>query len=157
MPKVAKVVIIVASLTGNTEAIAQELQRFLHGVEVTLQPMELTDPAVLLEADGILLGAYTWGEGELPYEAEQFVEAMRPLVLNGKAAGCFGSGDTDYEQYCAAVDVLRSELLSCGALVLEEGLKLELAPDTELKRTMCKQYAEQFLNLLDQTTGGRTI
>lgn len=64
----AKILIAYASMSGNTESIADlikvSLDAFDH--EVVLQEMEGMDAEELLAYDGIILGSYTWGDGELP-------------------------------------------------------------------------------------------
>ena len=72
----AKILIAYASMSGNTESadlIKVSLDAFDH--EVVLQEMEGMD-AELLAYDGIILGSYTWGDGELPFEAEDFHEDL---------------------------------------------------------------------------------
>jgi flavodoxin I len=72
--------------------------------------MDREDAEVLLQYDGILLGSYTWGDGELPFEAEDFYDQFDDLDLNGKVVGCFGSGDHAYPHFCAAVDIFQQKV-----------------------------------------------
>ena len=62
----AKILIAYASMSGNTESIADlikvSLDAFDH--EVVLQEMEGMDAEELLAYDGIILGSYTWGDGD---------------------------------------------------------------------------------------------
>ena len=70
----------------NTESIADlikvSLDAFDH--EVVLQEMEGMDAEELLAYDGIILGSYTWGDGELPFEAEDFHDDLENIDLAGK-------------------------------------------------------------------------
>ena len=70
----AKILIAYASMSGNTESIADLIKVSLDAFdrEVVLQEMEGMDAEELLAYDGIILGSYTWGDGELPFEAEDF-------------------------------------------------------------------------------------
>ncbi|QZT32458.1 flavodoxin [Caldalkalibacillus thermarum TA2.A1] len=148
-----RVVIIYASMTGNTEAIAMEIARCItneaQNIQVETKEMEGLDAQVVLDYDGILLGSYTWGDGELPFEAEDFCDGLANLDLSGKVVACFGSGDHAYPQFCAAVDLLQKQVEECGACVLPNGLKIELEPDEE-DWEQCREFARLFIQLLFQ-------
>ena len=61
-----------------------------------------------------LFGTYTYEDGDLPYEVEDFYEEMEGLDLTGKAVGVFGSGDTFYQTFGNAVDTMADDLKSWG-------------------------------------------
>jgi flavodoxin I len=144
-----KICIVYASMSGNTEKIADRLRTNLQNdFEIELLEMENLEASVLLKYDGILIGSYTWGDGELPFEAEDFYEELDELDLTGKVIGCFGSGDHAYPQFCASVDQLQEKVIERGAEVVKEGLKIELAPETEEDFEQCFAFAKQFSELL---------
>ena len=66
-----KIILIYASMSGNTEMMAEEVA---NGVRQEGEEIEVIDIMDGIEAselenyDGILLGSYTWGDGELPDE-----------------------------------------------------------------------------------------
>jgi len=136
-------------MTGNTEEIANILSEELEGFDVQLFQMYNMDASKITDFDGILLGSYTWGDGELPDEAQDFYDQMDDLDLSGKIVGCFGSGDTVYDQFCVAVDQLQEKAKERGATVVEEGLKIELAPDDDQKIEMIRSFAKKFYALLE--------
>ena len=138
-----KVFVGYVSMSGNTEDMATILKDTLtaKGCEVTMESLEDVSAATILAYDFALIGAYTWGEGELPYEAEDFYEALTDLQLEDLYAGCFGSGDTNYEEYCAAVDLLANRLSESGCSVFENQLKIELGPETDEQVEECQQFA----------------
>lgn len=132
-----KVIIVYSSLTGNTEEMSEVIEKGVQeaGVEVVRKDAYDAKAEELLEYDGIILGAYTWGDGELPDEFLDFYEDMCELSLNGKKAAVFGSGDTSYAQYCGAVDLLENKLKELGAEIVHESLKFEYnASDKELQQ-----------------------
>ncbi|CAI8981669.1 MULTISPECIES: flavodoxin domain-containing protein [Bacillus] len=92
----AEILIAFASMSGNTESIADlikvSLDAFNH--EVELKEMEGMDAEELLEYDGIILGSYTWGDRELPFEAEDFHDDLEGIDLAGKKVAVFGSGES---------------------------------------------------------------
>ena len=69
-----------------------------------------------------------WG---LPFEAEDFHEDLENIDLSGKKVAVFGSGDTAYELFCEAVTIFEERLVERGAELVQEGLKIELAPEDE--------------------------
>jgi flavodoxin I len=142
----SKILIAFASMSGNTEEIAELIKTGIEplGHEIEMKEIENINTEKLLDYDGIILGAYTWGDGELPYEVEDFYDDMENLDLSGKKAAVFGSGDHAYPKFCAAVDILEERLVACGAELIEEGLKVELAPETEEDIERCVSFAFNF-------------
>lgn len=134
------------SMSGNTEDIVHLLRAELErkGCTVHIQELDQLYPSDFSQYDAVLLGSYTWGDGDLPYEAEDFVEDLADSDLKGLAAAAFGSGDRDYPKYCAAVDLLEQTLQSAGAIVIAPGLKIEFEPDTPEKQAACHTFAEEF-------------
>lgn len=144
----ASILLVFASLSGNTEEIADIIQtKLASDAEVTRRHIDMDDiEAVELENyDGILFGTYTWGDGDLPYELEDFYDDMDHLNLQGVPAACFGSCDSSYPEYGAAVDIISEKLQEKGAELLEPNLKIELDPEGE-EITRCEEFAEQFLS-----------
>ncbi|OZT11765.1 flavodoxin [Priestia aryabhattai] len=147
----AKILIGYASMSGNTEEIAYLLKHKIQsaGHEVHMEELELLDVQDLQAYDGILLGAYTWGNGDLPYEAEDFYDNLGEINLIGKKGATFGSGDRVYPEFCAAVDLLEERLKKCGADIVCTGLKIEMAPEMEEDIRACEAFAVTFLNELN--------
>lgn len=148
------ILLIFASMSGNTEAVADEIVNGIKragGSVNVLDLIEVESASILLEYDAFLLGAYTWGDGELPDEFLDFYNEMNDLDLNGKMAAAFGSGDTSYPQFCKAVDLIEERLRERGAKVVQEGLKIELAPtDEEIEK--CQKFGEQFVQMVYPAT-----
>ncbi|MFD1989864.1 flavodoxin [Paenibacillus nicotianae] len=144
----SKILVVFASMTGNTEEIADLIAEGIQstGGEVELKQAMDCDADTLLEYDAVLLGAYTWGDGELPDEFLDFYEDMDELDLSGKKAAVFGSGDTCYEQFAAAVDILSNKLKERGADIVVEGLKIELNPSSDEKET-CREFGKKFASV----------
>lgn len=139
----AKIVLVFASMTGNTEEIAKLIGKGVEetGVELTMCELPAADPKELVNYDGIILGSYTYGDGELADEFLDYYDEMNGLDLEGKMAAVFGSGDMAYDQFCAAVDILSEKLTELGAIITQEGLKVELNPDDE---ELCISFGREF-------------
>lgn len=141
----ATCLIVYASMSGNTEEIAGLIGKGIQlaGSAVQIKDILEVDSKELEEYEGILLGSYTWGDGELPDEFLDFYEEMNCLELNGKAAVSFGSCDSTYEHWGRAVDILTDKLAELGAMVLD-GLKIDLAP-TGSEKEQCIQFGKSFV------------
>ncbi|TYP73385.1 flavodoxin [Paenibacillus methanolicus] len=123
----SSILVVYASLTGNTEEAAEIIAAAAReaGADTVLKEAFDANAEELLQYDGIIIGAYTWGDGELPDEFLDFYEGMERLDLTGKKAAVFGSGDTSYAIYCGAVDTIENKLKELGAEVACESLKFE--------------------------------
>ncbi|MCP3028533.1 flavodoxin [Halobacillus sp. A5] len=146
-----KVVVLFTSMSGNTEEIAEIIEAQLQAlnVSVSLVQIDIDEFEVedLLSYDAILFGTYTWGDGDLPYELEDFYEELADIDLSGKEAALFGSCDSMYPAYGGAVDKVEGQLTACGAKILLPSLKVELTPDEE-DAERCRQFAEDFTHKL---------
>lgn len=142
------VLILYASSTGNTEEIAELLEQHLDPklYAVSLENIEMgeLDPQLLLQYDGILFGTYTYDDGDLPFETDIFCDTLRTIDLTGKVVGVFGSGDTAYDGFCSAVDLMKAEFKKQNAQVIQHSVKVDLAPDEEEELLSIKKLAEQF-------------
>ncbi|MBT2569556.1 flavodoxin domain-containing protein [Planococcus sp. ISL-110] len=142
------VLILYASSTGNTEEIANLLEQHLDPevCTVTMENIEMDrlDPQQLLQYDGILFGTYTYDDGDLPFETELFCDTLRTADLTGKVVGVFGSGDTAYDGFCSAVDLMKVEFKQQNARVIQHSVKVDLSPDEEEELLSIKKLAEEF-------------
>lgn len=145
----ADIVLIYASLTGNTEEMADAIVSGIRsqGAEVVVKSVVDANASELERYDGILLGAYTWGDGELPDEFLDFYEEMDDIKLAGRKAAVFGSCDSCYPEYGAAVDLLIDKLKATGADVALPGLKVELSPSGE-DAEACRSFGSEFVKLV---------
>lgn len=136
-----KVLMIYTSQTGNTEMltdmIAHELQQLSLEVEMKTFDLDLIDIEQLSNYDAVLIGTYTWDDGELPYESEDFYVDLEGVNLNGQVFGVYGSGDTCYDTFGLAIDLIGDRLKNLGATMVPERLKVDLSPNKEdVKRSV---------------------
>lgn len=129
----SKVLLVFATMSGNTEEIADLIQEGIEseGLEVVKKEIDEVAADQMENFDSIILGAYTWGDGELPDEFEEFYDEMDDVNLEGKNFAVFGSGDTMYPIFCGAVDVLEEKIKEKNGNLLLEGLKIELSPEDD--------------------------
>lgn len=81
------------SETGNTESAAAMIAAELGQSNVEMYNIADSDPQMLLSYDNIILGASTWGFGELQSDWENFLPGFDQLDLSGKTVALFGLGD----------------------------------------------------------------
>ncbi|MBM7661860.1 flavodoxin I [Bacillus mesophilus] len=146
-----KVCIVFRSLTNNTEEIARLLSNHLSKYcEVDMFNMDGLDPSTLLQYDGILIGAFTWGNGTLHYDCHVFYKKLNRIDLRNKVVGCFGSGDYTFTNFCAAVDIFQEKVRERGGIVVLEGLKIHLAPETDECFKKCLLFSRAFVTLIGE-------
>ena len=147
-----KVMIVYASLTGNTEECAEILESAFEelGAEVELVESFSADPEDFLDMDIVIVGTYTYGtDADLPDEIVDFYEELEEVDLTGKIYGTFGSGDTFYEKYCKSVDDFSDQFEKTGAIKGAESVKVDLdpeQPDIENLQAFAKALCEAYEN-----------
>lgn len=121
--------IVYASLTGNTEEIADVVAEALEEQDVTVEINECTqvDAMDFEDADICIVASYTYDDGNLPDEIMDFYNELLELDLTGKTYGVVGSGDSFYDLYCIAVDKFDEAFAKVGATKGAENVKIELA------------------------------
>lgn len=142
-----KVLIAFASISGNTEKMATIIKEVLikHNLEVDMKRIEEMDVNIINNYDMILIGVYTRGNGDIPYETVSFYEELKKYDLTGVKASCFGSGDRTYIKFCFAIHHFESLLLECGAEICTDGLKVHLEPNLAEEIYECEIFAKKFL------------
>lgn len=130
----AQALIVYASLTGNTEEIAEITADLFKeaGVDVDVVECVQADPADYEDYDYCIVGSYTYGvDGDLPDEIMDFYEDLEEIDLTGKIYGVVGSGDRFYEQFCTAVDDFEQQFEKTGATKGATGVKVDLNAEEE--------------------------
>lgn len=134
-------------MTGNTEktahALAEELTRL--GDRVEVKDAFMVEVEELLSYGRILIGSYTWGDGELPDEALDFFEDLKEMDLTGVYGAVFGMGDSTYQHFALAVDIWEHALVEQGCHLIVNGLKIDINMEKEIKvkcREFCRRLKE---------------
>jgi len=142
-----EILLAYASMSGNTEAIADLIEEELvkHGLHVKRAEVYDIDASDLVSAESIIFGAYTWGDGELPDDFLDLYEEMDDIDLSQKQMAVFGSGDSSYDVFCGAVDLIEEKIKRRNGNIAVPGLKIELSPfgeDVEKCKVFAKGFAE---------------
>lgn len=136
-----KLAIVYASVTGNTEQLAEMLQEaaLKHGLRTELYRVEEFPLSELSSCDGVLIGTYTWGSGEIPEEMHDLYQAIERLDSRQLQTAVFGTGDSFFAEFCGAVDRFRDMLFAKTRLVAT--LKVELMPQPS-DRSRCEKLVK---------------
>ncbi len=142
-----EILLAYASMSGNTEAIADLIEEELvkHGLNVKRAEVYDIDASDLVSAESIIFGAYTWGDGELPDDFLDLYDEMDDIDLSQKQMAVFGSGDSSYDVFCGAVDLIEEKIKRRNGNIAVPGLKIELSPfgeDIEKCKIFAKGFAE---------------
>lgn len=144
--------LVYASLTGNTEMLSDLIiEKFEEqkGIEIEKLFIEdMVDFDFLDDTDAFIVATYTYGEGELPEEMEEFFEEIGEKDYSGKIYGVIGTGDTIYEHYCVCVDQFNDQIAKTGAINPTENLKIEIEADTDEDFENIDKFIEDFASAL---------
>lgn len=111
-----KIGIFYGSSTGTTERVAYELADAL-GVDAgDVHDVAHTSPDALVGYDVLLLGASTWGVGEVQDDWRDFLNGAQVLDLSAKVFGVFGCSDeTMTDTFCSGMGELYNDFVKTGA------------------------------------------
>lgn len=124
----ANLTILVGTMTGTAEMVAQEVEDGLgaEGYTVAIEPMDNLGPDVFARAGSFLICTSTYGQGDVPDNARAFFEAVQAARpdLAGRRYGVIGLGDSTYGDTFNAGGRQFDELLS-GLGARAVGARLE--------------------------------
>ncbi|WP_077620562.1 flavodoxin [Bacillus sinesaloumensis] len=142
-------ILVYASMSGNTELMATYIAEGIKekGVQLDVKECFEVTPGDLVKYDGIIIGSYTWGDGELPDELIDFYDEMDQLEFHHKKSAVFGSGSTLYSNFGGAVDLLMEKLKERGAEIIGSPLKVEYTPNDQ-DEIACKDFGRLFADRL---------
>ncbi|MCS0787573.1 flavodoxin [Cytobacillus firmus] len=143
-----KIGVFYASMSGNTEAIADiisgELKDQNHDVDLE-DFMSVQNAAKLLNYDLTFIGLYTWGDGDYPDECLDMIEEIEQLDLENHPFAIFGSGDTSFPEFCGALDHLQRLIEEQGGTVVGNPLRIEFNPEPEDEEEIKKFVSEALM------------
>ncbi|MBY0121324.1 flavodoxin domain-containing protein [Bacillus sp. S/N-304-OC-R1] len=139
--------IIYSSVTGNT----MELALLLHGMlarkvdHADLFSIEDFPAGRIDEYDAIVIGTYTWGDGEIPEEMKSIYRLFEVKSRPNLVTAVFGTGDSFYPHFCGAVNIFRDLLKTNTKLAVT--LKVELLPQLQ-DHKRCVKFIDLLLERL---------
>ena len=116
--------ILFGSQTGNAAGLAEKTAKMAtnYGLEASVVDMDGFDKANLANIKRLLVITSTWGEGEMPDNAEalwQSVQSDAPALAAMHYSVC-AIGDTSYDEFCKAGLDWDGKLSSLGATSVQE-------------------------------------
>lgn len=128
-------VVAYASQTGTAEHIAQLSVRQLEdaGLVSYLVSLNHLDPALLIQAAGVLFVVSTYGEGEAPDNGNRFVNRLTGLDFSQVSYGILALGDDAYPRFCAFGHQLHHRLHQAGARELFDLIEVNRRDPSSLR------------------------
>ncbi|MEM6415629.1 MAG: sulfite reductase subunit alpha [Pseudomonadota bacterium] len=112
--------ILFGTQTGNAETVAQEAASLAtaNGMAPRVRELNDIDMAALTTMKHVIVVVSTYGEGEMPDNAQMFWDAVSATTaprLEGMRYGVLALGDTSYDQFCQAGKLIDMRFEQLGA------------------------------------------
>ena len=116
----ARVGIFFGSDTGNTEAVAQMIQKELGKQLIDVFDIAKSSKEDIASFDLIMIGIPTWYYGEAQCDWDDFFPELEQIDFNNKLVAIFGCGDQeDYSEYFLdAMGTVRDIIEPRGAIIV---------------------------------------
>lgn len=122
--------IIYASQSGRNQAIAGHLQAQLASkVQTVVTEISQADAFTLSENDAVIVVTYTYHDGDLPDEAQDFFEDLKEVDLGRTKFAVLGSSSKTHIHFGRAVDYLTMQLNSSNGEQVADSVKIDQDPD----------------------------
>ncbi|MFZ2845437.1 flavodoxin [Lactococcus chungangensis CAU 28 = DSM 22330] len=128
--------IVFSSATGNIEMISEILEEEFVALGADVEVLDADDDVdedVFEDADICVVATYTDGDGEIPFNLQEFYEELPEIDLSGKVFGVVGSGDSDLypDAFCQAAIDFETAFAETGATKGADTVKIENAAEDE--------------------------
>lgn len=128
--------IVFSSTTGNTEGIAEILEEEFQALDAEVEVIDADDDVdedVVEDADVCVVATYTDGDGEIPFNLQEFYEELPEIDLSGKVFGVVGSGDSELypDAFCQAAIDFEKAFETTGATKGADTVKIENAAEDD--------------------------
>lgn len=153
-----KLTILVGTMTGTADLVAQEVRDALAplGVEAEIVQMDALDGSVFARGGAFLICSSTYGQGDVPDNAKAFYDALerdRP-DLSHVEYGLIGLGDRTYaDTYCNGGRRFDERLLARGAKRVGEPMYHDANAGT-LPEELAIDWAKDWIALFQATCRG---
>lgn len=164
-----KIFILYATYSGGTKDAAESLQKYLtnQGHTVTLQSILNTSGQGLYELDAdkilgnisasnlVVFASCTWyengQEGQMNSSFSMFDAALGSKSFGDVPSAVFGLGDSNYAQFCGAVDNLELFVKKHQGKLLEPSLRInQYYANRDHERKNLEEWANKILSVVPQ-------
>lgn len=144
-----KIAVVYTSKTGNTEELARIIYQFIleKRMNVHLFRIEQFSHKEIRDFDAVVIGTYTWGNGDIPLEMQELYHAFETQEVKHVITGVAGTGDSGYARFCGAVDEFRDMLYVRTTLAVT--LKVEITPQLK-DHDRCENFVKLILAALNR-------
>jgi len=120
-------------MTGRNEKIANYLADYLKekGADVDLEEIIDTDAFGLTDYDAVIVESYTYHDGEVPDEAQDFYEDLADVDLERTKFAVLGSSSKKHIHFGRAVDYFTMQLNSSNGEQVSDSVKIDQDPDED--------------------------
>lgn len=99
-----KIGIFYGSTTGSTAEVASEIAQRLGVDPKDVHNVADTAPSAVGDYDVLIIGASTWGAGDLQEDMATFIDGLKAIDLRQKEVAIFGLGDEEMDEtFCNSV------------------------------------------------------
>lgn len=128
-----KILLTYTSMTGRNEKIANYLADYLKekGADVDLEEIIDTDAFGLTDYDAVIVESYTYHDGEVPDEAQDFYEDLADVDLERTKFAVLGSSSKKHIHFGRAVDYFTMQLNSSNGEQVSDSVKIDQDPDED--------------------------
>lgn len=96
--------IFYGSTTGTTEAVAKKIAENLGIDSKDIYNVATAGPADVADYDVLIIGASTWGAGDLQADMATFIDGLQSVYLGDKMVAIFGCGSGQMKKtFCNSV------------------------------------------------------
>lgn len=129
----SKVLLAYTSMSGRNEQIADHIEDYLNnnGVEVEKEQLVDADAYSATDYDGLIVVTYTYGDGQVPDEAQDFYEDIEDVDLEHMKFIVLGSSSKDHVHFGRAVDYFTMQLNSSNGDQIADSVKINQDPDED--------------------------
>jgi flavodoxin I len=117
----ARIGLFYGSQTGNTQTIAEMIQKQLGGESVVeLYDISSAESSDFADHDYLILGCPTWNIGELQSDWEGFYDELETIDFQRKKVAYFGAGDqVGYaDNFQDAIGILEEKIAALGGITI---------------------------------------
>ena len=135
----------------NASRVIQE-SLSARGIDATVVIADSSVKAQLESFHAVIFASPTWddmySEGQPLPEIKEYLESLTAKDLAGKKVAVLGLGDTSYEHFCGAVDVIESILKKLGVVPIVPSLRIDKYYFSPNGEEMVKNWADTFASIL---------